>query len=70
VIDHPDRPALSEEDLAIATLLGRYIERRDRGLTPAVHDLTAAAAEFGDHAATTLRTVIAFYEAIRGDEAR
>jgi hypothetical protein len=73
VNDYPDpaeQAELSEEDLAVATLLGRYIERRYRGQTPAVHDLIAAAAEFGDRAATDLRNFIAFYDAMRAAEAR
>ncbi len=70
---HPD-PAgreLGEQDLAIAALVGRYIERRERDETPCVHDLLAAAAEFGDSAADVLRTVLACYEAMRayGDDA-
>ena len=68
--DDPDQAELDEADLAVATLLGRYIERRYHGRTPAVHDLMAAAAEFGDRAATDLRDVIAFYEAMRAAETR
>jgi len=60
----------SERELVVAALLGRYIERRDRRLTPAVLDLVAAAAEFGDRAALDLRTDIAFYEAMRAQAAR
>lgn len=68
---HPDpaeRAELTERDLAIATLVGRYIERRDRALSPRVHDLIAAAAEFGDGAVDELRTVLAFYEVMRASE--
>jgi hypothetical protein len=49
--DHPDpadRGRLTEQDLAIAALVGRYIERREHDETPRVHDLLAVAAEFGD----------------------
>jgi hypothetical protein len=66
--DHPDpveRAELTERDLAIAALVGRYVERREHHETPCVHDLLAAAAEFGDAAVDILRTVIACYEAMR-----
>jgi hypothetical protein len=63
--DRPGAPELSEQDLAIATLVGRYIERRERHEVPCVHDLLAAAAEFGDAAVDVLRIVIATYEAMR-----
>lgn len=59
---------LTERDLAIATLTGRYIERREHQETPQVHDLLAAAAELGDRAADELRTVLACYEAMRSVE--
>jgi hypothetical protein len=55
----PDAAELTEQDLAIATLVGRYIERRDSGLAPCTHDLFAVAAEFGDTAVDALRTVLA-----------
>ena len=62
---------LNDEDLAVAALVGRYIERRERDETPCVHDLLAAAAEFGDTAVDVLRTLLACYEAMRahGDRA-
>jgi hypothetical protein len=63
--DRPERPELSEQDLAIAALVGRYIERRAHHEAPCVHDLLAAAAEFGDTAVDVLRIVIATYEATR-----
>jgi hypothetical protein len=69
---HPDpiqRAELTEQDLAIAALIGRYIERREHHETPRVHDLLAAAAEFGDTAVDVLRTVLACYEAMRDREA-
>ncbi len=50
------------------TLVGRYIERRERGEAPCAHDLLAVAAEFGDAAVDALRTVLAFYEAMRASE--
>jgi hypothetical protein len=68
--DHPDpaeRAELTEQDLAIAALVGRYIDRREHHELPCVHDLLAAAAEFGDAAADVLRTVFACYEAMRAD---
>jgi hypothetical protein len=70
---HPDpveREQLTEHDLAIATLVGRYVERREHHEAPCVHDLLAVAAEFGSTAVDALRTVLACYEAMRayGDE--
>jgi hypothetical protein len=65
---HPDpdeRAELTEQDLAITTLVGRYVERREAGRPPCVHDLLAVAAEFGDSAVDALRTVLACYEAMR-----
>lgn len=62
--DPAERPELTEQDLAIATLVGRYIERREHDKTPCVHDLLAAAAEFGDDAIEGLRAVLACYEAL------
>jgi len=65
---HPGRAGraeLSEQDLAVAALVGRYIERREHHETPCVHDLLAAAADFGDSAVDVLRTVLACYEAMR-----
>ena len=44
--EHPDpveRAELMEPDLAIAALVGRYVERREHHETPCVHDLLAAA---------------------------
>ena len=68
--DHPERAELTEQDLAIAALVGRYVERREHQETPCVHDLLAAAAEFGDAAVDVLRTVIACYEAMRANHER
>jgi len=67
-----ERAELTEQDLAIAALVGRYIERREQHETPCAHDLLAAAAEFGDTAVDVLRTVLACYEAMRayGDSDR
>ena len=65
---HPDpalRGELTEQDLAIATLVGRYVERREAGQPPRTHDLLAIAAEFGNTAVDSLRTVLACYEAMR-----
>jgi hypothetical protein len=69
--DPAERDELTEQDLAIATLVGRYIERREHDETPRVHDLLAVAAEFGDTAVDALRTLLACYEAMRayGDDA-
>jgi hypothetical protein len=63
--DPVERAELSEQDLAIATLVGRYIERREAGQPPRAHDLFAVAAEFGDTTVDALRTVLACYEAMR-----
>jgi hypothetical protein len=68
---HPDpveRAELTEQDLAIATLVGRYIERREAGQPRCAHDLFAVAAEFGDSAVDALRTVLACYEAMRATD--
>jgi hypothetical protein len=66
--DPAERVELTEQDLAIATLVGRYIERREQGAAPCVHDLLSVAAEFGDAAVDELRAVLAFYEAMRATE--
>ena len=66
-LDPVERDELTEQDLAVATLVGRYIERREHDETPRVHDLLAVAAEFGDTAVDVLRTVFACYEAMCAD---
>ena len=66
--DPVERAELTDQDLAIAALVGRYIERREHDETPCVHDLLATAAEFGDVAVDVLRTVPACYEAMRTGE--
>ena len=58
----------SERDLLIATLVGSYVERRERGDAPCAHDLLAVAAEHGDSAVAELRDVLAFYEAMHATE--
>jgi hypothetical protein len=63
--DPDEHGELTEQDLAIAALVGRYIERREHQETPCVHDLLAAATEFGDAAVDVLRTLLACYEAMR-----
>ena len=68
---HPDpleQDELTEQDLAIATLVGRYIERREAGQPPCAHDLLAIVAEFGNTAVDNLRTVLACYEAMRASD--
>ena len=62
--DHAEHAELTEQDLAIATLVGRHIERREHHETPCVHDLLAVAAEIGSTAVDALRTVLACYEAM------
>jgi hypothetical protein len=67
--DHgSEEPQLTERDLVIATLVGRYVERREQGGAPCAHDLIAVAAEFGDAAVDHLRTVLIAYEAMRASE--
>ena len=69
--NHPDpteRERLTEQDLAIATLVGRYVERREHDQAPCANDLLAVAAEFGESAVDALRTVLACYEAMRASK--
>jgi hypothetical protein len=66
--DRTGREPLTERDLAIATLVGRYIERRETGRPPCVHDLFAVAEEFGEVAVDALRTLLACYEAMRASD--
>jgi hypothetical protein len=66
--DSADRAELTEQDLAIATLVGRYIERREARQPACTRDLFAVAAEFGDAAVDALRTVLACYEAMRATQ--
>ena len=66
--DPADQAELTEQDLAIAALVGRYIERREARQPPCAHDLFAVAAEFGDTAVDALQTVLACYEAMRATE--
>ena len=66
--DLPAREPLSEQDLLVAGLLGRYIERREHGQTPYAQDLLSVAAEHGDAAICTLRILLACYEAMRQGE--
>lgn len=68
--DPAERADLNERDLAIATLVGRYVERREERRQPQVHDLLAAAGEFGDDAAEQLRTILGLYEALLAEEAQ
>ena len=63
-----ERQPLSEQDLALAALVGRYVERRERGEAPCAHDLLAVASQFGEVAVAKLRTVLAVYEALRASE--
>jgi hypothetical protein len=66
--DLPSREPLSEQDLLVAGLLGRYIERREHGHAPQAQDLLAVAAEYGDTAVCTLRILLACYDAMRASE--
>jgi hypothetical protein len=67
-LDPGDQAELTDQNLAIATLVGRYIERREARHPTCTHDLFAVAAEFGDTAVDALRTVLACYEAMRATE--
>ena len=70
--DYPnpaERLEVTERELVVATLVGRYIERREHRRSLRVHDLLAAAAEFGAAPVDELRSVLAFYEALRAGEA-
>jgi hypothetical protein len=67
-LDPGDQAELTDQNLAIATLVGRYIERREARHPPCTHDLFAVAAEFGDTAIDALRTVLACYEVMRATE--
>ena len=58
----------SERDLMIATLVGRYVERRERGGASCAHDLLAVAADYGDSAVAELRDVLDFYEVMRATD--
>jgi hypothetical protein len=66
--DPHERAELTEQDLAVATLVGRYVERREAGRPSCAHDLLVVAAEVGDTAVDALRTVLACYEAMRTSE--
>jgi hypothetical protein len=49
---HPDpagRGELTAQDLAIATLVGRYVERREAGQPPCAHDPLAIAGAIRPH---------------------
>jgi hypothetical protein len=63
--DAVEHGQLGEQDLAIAALVGRYVERRELRDAPCAHDLIAVAAEFGAGAVEDLRTMLVFYEAMR-----
>ena len=67
--DRVGRSEITERDLVVATLVGLYVERRERGEAPCAHDLLAVAAEHGQTAVAALRDVLAFYEAMRAIEA-
>ena len=66
--DRFEREPLSAQDLEIIALVGRYVERRERGEAPRVEDLIAVAAEFGHAAVRKLQTVLACYQALRSNE--
>jgi hypothetical protein len=67
-LDGFQREPLSEQDLAIAALVGRYVERRERGEAPCAQDLFVVAGEFGEVAVAKLRTVLRVYEALLASE--
>jgi hypothetical protein len=66
--EFPPRARPTDEDLAVIDLVGRFIERSERGQTTNVNDLLAAAAEFGDSATAKVRAVLACYQAMRADD--
>ena len=45
--DSDARESLTEQEIVVAGLVGRYVERRERGEAPCADDLSAVAAEFG-----------------------
>jgi hypothetical protein len=57
--DLAERYELTEPDLAIATLVGRYIERRAQGVPPRVHDLLLSPPSSATPGSTTAH-VLAF----------
>lgn len=64
--DYPDpaeREDLHAEDLYVADLLGDFIQRRETGQPPRLHELLTRAGHRSPRARRTLRTVAAFYEA-------
>jgi hypothetical protein len=61
--DRPGREPLSEQELLVAELVGRYIERREHSRDPHARDLVAVAAEHGDAWVSTLCFLLACYEA-------
>jgi hypothetical protein len=63
-----NQPSSDEVESVVTDLLGRYVERRDAGITPCPHDLLAVAAEFGSRAVDLLRAGMAFYELMRDAE--
>jgi hypothetical protein len=67
----PPRARLTDEDLAVIALVGRFIDRREHGQTTSVDHLLAAVTEFGDSAVARVRAVLACYEAMgTGDDHR
>jgi hypothetical protein len=60
----PERAPLTDEDYALIDLVGRYAHQRERGETPSVDDLLAAAAEFGSGAVARARAVLRCYQAL------
>jgi hypothetical protein len=65
--DPADRAALTDQDLAIATLVGRYIERRETRQPPRTHDLFAVAA-VRRHRRRRAPDRARLYEAMRASE--
>ena len=53
--DSDARESLTQQEIVVAGLVGRYVERRERGEAPCADDLSAVAAEFGPHAVEQLR---------------
>jgi hypothetical protein len=69
-LDGFEREPLSEQELAIAAVVGRYVERRERGEAPCAQDLLAVAGEFGEVAVAKLPTVLRCVRSVAGERGR
>jgi hypothetical protein len=62
------REPLTDQDRVLVSLVGRYVEQRERGEPASARDLLAVAGEFGDPAVAKLRTVLRLYERLLASE--